>query len=284
MLRFGDHALAGGGAVIDGGASRLSRPALVVSILLHLGVLVAVGRFAWQRTDVELAAPTTEYVWIGALAPPTPPTELPTPDELPTPNEVPTRAPPPAVSPAPPPRPAAATPEAPPTAVAPPPVAPAEAPGAPAGPTRLDLDTARREAAAAVVEQHARDDEILRFSLDDVAPPPPKREPKKPSIFDKGVASGGSGVLSPGKARTAAGFKLRSWCNRISGGGFGFFGIPVCTSPGIRPPSGLFVESIPEYMKTKPECEETRPLAAALGETSEYPTVKCRLVPKGPDD
>jgi hypothetical protein len=282
MLRFGDHALAGGGAVIDDGASRLSRPALVVSILVHLGVLVAVGRFAWQRADVELAAPTTEYVWIGALAPPTPPAELPTPEELPT------RAPPPvpAVSPASPPRPAAATHEAPRAAVAPPSAAPTEAPPgeAPAGPTRLDLDTARREAAVAVVEQHARDDKILRFSLDDVAPPPPKREPKKPSIFDKGVASGGSGVLSPGKARTAAGFKLRSWCNRISGGGFGFFGIPVCTSPGIRPPSGLFVESIPEYMKTKPECEETRPLAAALGETSEYPTVKCRLVPKGPND
>jgi hypothetical protein len=37
-------------------------------------------------------------------------------------------------------------------------------------------------------------------------------------------------------------------------------------------------------MKLKPECEETQPLAAALGEAGAFPTVKCRLVPKDPDD
>jgi hypothetical protein len=219
----------------------------------------------------------------GAPAPPTPPVELAPPAEpMPEPSQAPPPAP--AIRPTLPTQPAPTTAEAPPVAAPPEPAAPAEAPrSAPVGPSRLDLDTARHEAAAAVVEQHARDGKILQFSLDDAAPPRPVRESKKPSIFDPGLSSG-SGVLSPGKARTAAGFKLRMWCNRITGGGFGFFGIPICTSPGIQPPSGLFVESIPEYMKLKPECEETRPLAAALGETGEYSTVKCRLVPKSPDD
>jgi hypothetical protein len=282
MLRFGDHALAGGGAVIDDAASRLSRPALAVSILIHVAVLVAASRFAWQRADVDPVVRTTEYVWLGELAPPQPPVELAPPAE-PAPAEAQAPVPTPATRPTSPPRPAATT-EAPPAVAPPEPAAPVDTPApARAAPTRLDLDTARHEAAAAVVEQHARDGKVLRFSLDDAVPPRPVREPKKPSIFDPGLSSG-SGVLSPGKARTAAGFKLRSWCNRITGGGFGFFGIPVCTSPGIEPPSGLFVESIPEYMKLKPDCEETRPFAAALGEASEYPTVKCRLVPKDPDD
>ena len=76
------------------------------------------------------------------------------------------------------------------------------------------------------------------------------------------------------------GQRLSRWCNKVSGGGFGFFGIPVCTSGTIEPPSGIFADSIPEYMKLKPECEETQPLAATLGEASPYPTKKCRLVPK----
>jgi len=91
-------------------------------------------------------------------------------------------------------------------------------------------------------------------------------------------------LLSPSKARTAVGSRLSMWCNKVSGGGFGFFGIPVCASRGIEPPSGIMADSIPEYMKLKPECDETEPLAATLGEAAPFPTAKCRLVPKDPDE
>ena len=77
--------------------------------------------------------------------------------------------------------------------------------------------------------------------------------------------------------------RLGLWCSKVTGG-FGFFGIPVCASGEIEPPSGIFADSIPEYLRLKPDCEEARPAAAALGESSPYPTVKCRLVPKAADE
>jgi hypothetical protein len=253
----------------------MSRPAVVVSVLAHLAVLYAAS--LWY----EPAPPPleTRFEWIGTLERPSEPVVTPTPEpvepiatapEPPAPKQRATVPPPPATVP--------------PPAVEPEPAAPTEAPPAPAaGPSRLDLDSARRAAAAAVVEQRARDGVVLPSSIADEPPPRAKPEPRKPSIFDHQAHSGG-GALSPGKARTAFGSRLSLWCNKVSGGGFGFFGIPVCASGRIEPPSGIFADSIPEYMNLKPECEETRPLAAALGETSPFPTVKCRLVPKDPDE
>jgi hypothetical protein len=174
------------------------------------------------------------------------------------------------IAPTPSPRAATARSVSPPAVVPPQSEAAAEAlPAPPVGPSRFDLDAARRAAAAAVVEQHARDSTLLAPSIDDVPPPQARHAPapKKPSIFDPQRHSGG-GVLSPGKARTVAGQRLSLWCNKVSGGGFGFFGIPVCMSGSIEPPSGILADSIPEYMKLKPECEGA----------------KCRLVPKDPDE
>jgi hypothetical protein len=173
---------------------------------------------------------------------------------------------------------------APPAAPVVPPAAPAEpAPPPRAGPSRADLDSARREAAAAVVGERTRASTLLApSSVDTPAAPPAKRAPKAPSIFDRQSHSGG-GVLSPGRARTAFGSRLSLWCNKVTGG-FGFFGIPVCASGEIEPPSGVMADSIPEYMRLKPDCEDTRPAASAVGEDSPYPTVKCRLVPKEADE
>jgi hypothetical protein len=279
MLRPRDPAFAGG-ANFGGTEWRLSRPAVLVSLLAHLVLLLAVGRVALDHFETLGDLPTAELVWL---------------DDLVRPSETPEPAPvieePIAAPPEPVPAPRAASPRPPPitTTESPPieetaPPAPAESPPLP---SRLELDAARREAVAALVEEHARADKILKFSLDDVVPARAAAKPKQPSIFDH-QASAGSGVLSPAKARTALGFKARMWCNRVTGGGIrltlGLFSIPACMSGTIGAPSGLFVESIPEYMTLKPECEETRPLAAALGETSPYPTVKCRLVPKDADE
>jgi hypothetical protein len=279
LPRPGDHAFAGAD-ITGGGESRLSRPAVVVSLLAHVALVLAVGRMALDQVETAPDAATAEFLWLGDLVRSI---EAPEP-AAPAPEESAASPPEPAPVPRPTaPRPTVAAPTDVPAIESPPQEASAEAPATPAGPSRLDLDTARREAAAAVVEEHARAGKVLSFSLDDVMPPRAAPAPKKPSIFDY-HSSAGSGVLSPGKARTAVGFKMRMWCNRVTGGGInlvlGFFSLPVCMSGKIEGPSGVLADSIPEYMKLKPECEETRPLAAALGETSPYPTVKCRLVPK----
>lgn len=266
------HALAGG--PVDGFIGprrRMSRPAVVLSIVVHLAVLVAASQ--WYAPGP--APNAINFEWLTVIEPPSAPV-VEAAVEVAQPLA-------PVVAPAPPratPRPAS-----PPVVVPPQPEAPAEAPSVPVGPSRLELDSARRAAAAAVVEQHARDGSVRAPSVDDVPPPQPRPAPgpRKPSIFDHQAASGRS-FMQPGKQRSVAGQKLSLWCNKVSGGGFGFFGIPVCRSQGIQPPSGIFADSIPEYMKLKPECEETQPLAATLGETSAYPTMKCRLVPKDPDE
>ncbi len=268
------HALAGGPA--DGFAGprwRMSRPAVIVSILAHIAVLLAASQ--WYETGpapIEIS-----FQWLPALEAPSAPAIEPASQVLDPPAPV--------IAPAPPPR-----------AVLPQPVspqvvaplseleAPVETPTV-VGPSRLDLDSARRAAAAAVVKRHARES-TLRAPLIDDAPkrePPRAPAPKKPSIFDH-EASSGRGFMQPGKQRSVVGQRLSLWCNKVSGGGFGFFGVPVCASQGIQPPSGILAESIPEYMKLKPECEETAPLAATLGEASPYPTKKCRLVPKDTDE
>jgi hypothetical protein len=265
-------ALAGGPAdAFAGRGWRMSRPAIVVSILAHLAALFAVGR--WYA---DAPAPLeTKFEWLATFETPREPVVEPTP-------EVVEPAAPTVIEPAP--R-TVAPRAAPPPVVAPPqPEASIETPPAPIAPSRFDLDAVRRAAAASVVGEHAGDGKVREALIEDAPPPwPLTPAPKKPSIFEPQRHSGG-GFLSPGKARTAAGMKLSLWCNKVSGGGFGFFGIPVCMSGRIEPPSGIMADSIPEYMKLKPECEETQPLAATLGETSAYPTTKCRLVPKDPDE
>jgi hypothetical protein len=265
------HALAGGPADgFDGRGWRMSRPAVVVSILAHIAVLFAASRFY----EPEPAPLQTVFEWLTAFEAPSEPVVQPSPEVV--------EPPAPVIAPAPSPRAATARSVSPPVVEPQPPEAPAEVlPAPPVGPSRFDLDAARRAAAAAVVEQRVRDGMMRAPSVDDVPPPEPSRAsaPKKPSIFDPQRHSGG-GALAPSKAHTVVGQRLSRWCNKVSGGGFGFFGIPVCMSGSIEPPSGILADSIPEYMKLKPECEETAPLAATLGENPPFPTVKCRLVPK----
>ncbi len=276
-LRVADPAF-GGAIVMDRSEWPLWRPSLVVSVLAHGALLLVVGWLVVEPVDRARDAPV-DFVWIGRLV-----------ETATTAAESATAATVPQESlPAPPsstPTPRAATPRRASVPALPPvstsPVVPKEsAARSPVLPSRLDLENARREAIAAVVDERARAGKFLTFSLDAAVPPQSEPVQHKPSIFDLKQFPG-VGVLSPGRARTAFGFRARLWCNRITGGGFGFFGLPVCSSPGIQPPTGLFVESIPEYMKVKPDCVETRPLAALLGETPEFPTVKCRLVPKEP--
>ncbi|MEO8465992.1 MAG: hypothetical protein ABI640_11680 [Gammaproteobacteria bacterium] len=268
-----DMFIGGPADAFAGRGRRMSRPAVVVSILAHLAVLYG----ASQMYEAGPAPIETAFEWVTMVDPPREPAVQPLPEVV--------ESPAPVVAPAPPPRSTGPRAVSPPIVEPPQPVVPAEVlPVPPVGPSRLDLDVARRTAAAEVVQQHARDGSIRAPSVDDGPPREAPRAPgpKKPSIFDPQRHSGGS-FLSPSRAHTVFGQRLSFWCNKVSGGGFGFFGIPVCASGTIEPPSGILTESIPEYMKLKPECEETQPLAATLGESAPS-TMKCRLVPKDPNE
>jgi len=276
VLPLQRHALAGGpDEMFAGRGWRMSRPAVVVSVLAHLAVLIAAGR--WYQA----APPPTEitFEWITALAAPTEPALPLTPDVV--------ESPAPVVEPELPPRAIAPRAVRPPALTPPQPEPAVEAPEEPAGPSRFDLDAARREAAAAVVGQHAGDGRVREALIEDAPPPwPLTAAPKKPSIFDH-QPSPPRGLLRPGQQRSVIGQRLSLWCAKNIGGfrlGLGFFSIPACVSQGIQPPSGIMADSIPEYMKLKPECEETEALATTLGEGSPLPTAKCRLVPKDPGE
>jgi hypothetical protein len=251
----------------------MSRPAVIVSILAHIAVLFAASR--WY--EPEPARLEAVFEWLTVLEAPSEAVVQPSPEVV--------EPPAPVIAPAPSPRAPTVRSVSPPVVVPPQPEAREEVlPAPPVGPSRFDLDAARRAAAAAVVEQRARDSTVRAPSIDDVPPPPPRTSvPKKPSIFDH-QPSPPRGLLQPGKQRSVLGQRLSLWCAKATGGGFrlglGFFSIPACVSQGIQPPSGILADSIPEYMKLKPECEETNPLAATLGENAAFPTVKCRLVPK----
>lgn len=273
------HALAGGPPSEERpNVWPLSRRAMAASIVAHVVLLLAAAWWYWNEAGVA-ARVDTRFVWVTALPPPDEAAapeafEPVTPEAVPEPIVTQRPVTPRAAAP----RPVSPPPAAEPAAESVAPLQPAPAPG----PSRLDLDAARREAVAAVVRQRERDRNMLEF---DATPPPPERTAPaahKPSIFDHQAGSSRS-FLSPAKARTAVGQRLSLWCSKMSGGGFGFFGIPICASGRIEPPSGLFVESIPEYMRLKPDCDEP-PLAAALGEAVPRENVKCRLVPKAPDE
>jgi hypothetical protein len=134
--------------------------------------------------------------------------------------------------------------------------------------------------------QHARDTEFSAFAADDrleALPAVPEARPTR-SIFDSQSSGGGGGrsLMQPGQARTRLGRRAREFCNALTAGaGISLFGFAtLCGSPADYEPSGLFPEVMPEWLKRMPECVETRPLGPLLAEPSEFPTIKCRMVPK----
>src|SRR5712671_4630419 len=155
-----DYAFAGGSA--DGFAGRgwrMWRPAVIVSILAHVAVLYGASRL---YATGSLPTPAT-FEWLAVFEAPITPSVQPSLDVA---------APvPPVIAPVAPPRTLAPRAVSPPVVVPPEPEAPVETPTAPVGPSRFDLDVARRAAAAAVVEQRARGSTLLQASILDAPPP-----------------------------------------------------------------------------------------------------------------
>jgi hypothetical protein len=284
-LRPAIHPLLDVAPVYGGGESNafpLSRPALLASVVLHAGGLLLTGLIVFRSDDLPQVLPSAEFVWLDTRVPP------PSPPLVDEPRVVETPVPPTVVEtesrepPAEPLAPPQALEEAPPVVV-PTPVEPVvEAEPSPAVEPRLDFEAERKRAASEVIEQREREGNYLTFTIRDVAPERVEEEPEVPSIFDGSGASAPRGptVGRLGQTKTRFGARLAALCNAVSNGGFSLMGWgSFCASPDDEP-SGLFPELMPEYLTLKPECTETRPLAAELGEESPFPTIKCELVPR----
>jgi hypothetical protein len=257
----------------------LSRMAFAASLVVHVVAGYALLRTEWPGTVPPPPNPLAEFfLFETPRAPPAVPEPIRDAEPVP-PSEA--REQPQPESP---PAPRAAAPVEPPARVAAPlETAPAPTTPVPPLPSSAELAEARQRAAREVVTQGAAESEYLTFSMDDVAPPRPKPEPKpERSIFDGGGADfGGRSVATVGQQRTKFGRKLAEFCNALTGGlgvafqGFGLFS--ACASPDNEP-SGLFPEVRPAYLDLMPECVDTRDTAPALALEAPFSTVKCRLV------
>jgi hypothetical protein len=259
----------------------LTRMAFAGSIVVHVLVGYALLRTEWPGAVPPPPNPLAEF-FLFERPPAAPALPEPVPDAEPVPSSPEAREQPQPESPA---APRAAEPAEPRARVVAPPLETAPAPTTPVPPlpSSAELAEARQRAAREVVTQGAAESEYLTFSMDDVAPPRPKPEPKpERSIFDGGGADfGGRSVATVGQQRTKLGRKLAEFCNALTGGlgvafqGFGLFS--ACASPDNEP-SGLFPEVRPAYLDLMPECVDTRDTAPALALEAPFPTVKCRLV------
>jgi hypothetical protein len=259
-------------------AFAVPRSIVLWSIVAHLAGLYVAARWSFATPAPLSRPPPAEFVWLGEV--------------LPTP------APEPAVAPIPEPEPAPvivaprATPERPAQTDESRAPTPQEQPAVREAPrvlegrdeigepiTREGLEERRRRAAAEVIAARTSETSHLAFSLDDVAPPRVVEAPEaEPSIFDGTGAPPGPRLGQVGQARTKFGHRLSEICNALTGGfslmGWGSFCAPAADGGH----SGLFLEVLPWYLDALPECVETRPLDEDLGEETEFPTVKCRLV------
>jgi len=240
----------------------------VVSIAAHALLIAAAGRMVWTRLESPPRS-LTEYVLLGDWLRPEPaapvaPAPAPAVESEQTPRAV-TRSPP-----------ASTAAEPAPSEATQPDNLPAIAGDAPleGRAPSTDWDEERRRAIAGALTANARATDFAAFMADDRLEALPERAEPKPtrSIFDSQSSGrgGGASFMQPGQAKTKFGRKAREWCNALTGGA-------LCGSPPDYP-SGLFPEVMPEWMKRMPECTETRPLGPLLGESTEFPTIKCRMV------
>lgn len=262
----------------------------LLSIMLHVAVIWAVGRAPWGVPDAPAAAPVARVVWLRE-APPLARRErvLPEPDRVPPePERVPRE--PERVPPAPaqtdvpaeaqPPARAGASP-APETDGAPRPRRSYLVPG-------IDFEEERERAVAKVLEDRMREERYLTFSTDDLFEEPQAEAPNpREGIFDnpqRGTRGGPGAALTPGRSRSRFLNRLAEICNALTGGlGIGFQGLDLgsaCADPG--PMADYFADVRPEYMNKLPVCTQNEALAA-LGaiydaDGNEIPTIKCRLV------
>jgi len=251
-----------------------SKPALPLSIALHLVLVYSVSRMSWVAAEIKSRSPTT-VVWLNDW----PPAEEAAPElEEPRPVEIPAPSPQNAPAPAPEEPPVVAV--EPPTAVPEPTLddeapetdlttddadaaAPATAPDADDRERSyfvpgIDWERERREAAARVLEQRDREEGYRTFSLDDVPEGAPREQPSPPTAIAE---------VMKDKCRVVSG-RLTRFAMQMLG---------QC----VREARGdLFADIKPAYLRNRPLCAESRPGQPPIMDArgNEISSVKCRLV------
>jgi hypothetical protein len=265
----------------------LARPrrttlAVAASIALHLAVGYAVGRVSWNTTEqvqrplrvvlineVPRAIPGRDDSRVEETASPEEPLPADEPETLDPPGESP---PSPAHAPRPAEIPDGQAPD------------PTDRGRATLVPPSIDWEQERTNAVKRVLEAQAREKGRITFSSEELFEEP-EAEPPNPRehIFDSPQGGSSRSALTPGQGRSRFANRVAALCNALTGGGIGInlfgFGVgTVCADAG--PGADFFADIRPAYMESLPVCVETRdPLLNPEG-SNEFPTIKCRLVPK----
>jgi hypothetical protein len=146
-------------------------------------------------------------------------------------------------------------------------------------PPDIDWEQERTNAVKRVLEAQARENGRIAFSSEELFEEP-EAEPPNPRehIFDSPRRGPSRSALTPGQGRSRFANRVAALCNALTGGA-GIFGLgSICADAG--PGADFFADIRPAYMESLPVCVETRdPLLNPVG-SNEFPTIKCRLVPK----
>jgi hypothetical protein len=251
--------------------------AIMASIALHLAGGYVVGRVSWSRVEHERRP--LRVVWINdwpqaADDKDVPVEEAPPRESLPV-NEAEAREP---RSESPPPADAPVTEGA---SAAEEPLA-INTERATRVPQGIDWEQERRNAVRQTREAQARDEGRITFSPEELfEKPAPERPNPREHIFDSPQRGSSRSFLTPGQARSHFANRVAAFCNALTGGfGISFFGFGGVACAEAGPGADFFADIRPAYMESLPVCTETRdPLLNPVG-SNEFPTIKCRLVPK----
>ena len=263
---------------------RSARPrrtiALAASILLHLAVGYSVGRVSWEVVS-EDDSRVISIVWIDEWPRAAPESIVPRADET-VPMLVDERPP------AEPTDAGSATDSA---SASPPTETPTTQEVEPASggrgvllPPGTDWERERQNAVERVLEAQERDAGRITFSTEELFEEPAEDAPNpREHMFDSPQRGPSRSAFTPGQARSRFGNRIAELCNALTGGGLGItmfgFGVgTLCADPG--PGADFFADIRPAYMESLPVCVETWDPLLNPEPSNEFPTIKCRLVPK----
>ena len=249
--------------------------AIALSIAMHLALGYAVGRVSWSGAEVERRPVRVVWIddWPRADDGDAPVEETPR-DHMPV-NAP--EAPEPRTE-SPPARTDAPAPEGASGADEPEPVDTEQATA-----PRIDWERERRNAVRQSLEAQAREDGRITFLPEELFEKPAAEPPNpREKMFDSPQRGPARAALTPGQGRSHFANRVAAFCHALTGGFgisfFGFGGIALCAEAG--PGADFFADIRPAYMESLPVCVETRdPLLNPEG-SNEFPTIKCRLVPK----
>jgi hypothetical protein len=150
-------------------------------------------------------------------------------------------------------------------------------------PEDYDVEAARADAVARVVESLRAQSEYRTFSLDDLpgggATDPDEGAQAQPDIFAAAAKLRSDGALTKGRNSSRLARRIFELCNQLTGG-FSIQGfLNICADPAPR--ADLFGHLRPRYMESVPLCTADEELDIAIEQTGSgaVGSFKCVLVP-----